>query len=197
MPKFFKKDNNNEEEDPFERWIKRFFSEDPFKSIFEDIRRLMKEILSFSMEWPEIPPELKPVPGKPKIRTYTWGFTVWMGPDGKIHIKEFGNVKPRLRAPPKITTEEFEPLATVYEEDDIVKIVVDLPGATKESIECRCTETEVEVRAEAPELGRKYRKKITLPHPIDPDNVVEKKFVNGVLTLAFKKKSPSGKTIKL
>ena len=183
-----------DEEDPFEKWIKKFFSEDPFRSIFEEINRLMREMFSFSMEFPEFPREIKPAPGKPKV--YTWGFSIYMGPDGKIHVKEFGNVKPRIKAPPKLSTEEFEPLATVYEEDDKIKIVVDLPGAKKESIECRCTETEVEIKAEAPELGRKYRKLIRLPQPVDPDQIVEKKFVNGVLTLAFKKKTSEGKTIK-
>jgi HSP20 family protein len=78
-----------------------------------------------------------------EIGPIVYGYSMTIGPNGKPHVREFGNVKPSassssgggftstgLRANPQITAER-ESLADVNVSDKEVKVVIEMPGEKK------------------------------------------------------------------
>lgn len=163
--------------------IEDFFSKPiVLPRIFEEFDRLMRELARELMAPPEMMEEMRP-----KVKRYTWGFSIVIPPYGPPKITQFGNVKPEISGE-KVEVErkeEFEPLATVYEDDDTINVIVDLPGVDENSIKVDATDDKVIVRAVGED--RKYYKEIRLPKKVNPDSV-QVSFKNGVLELKFKKK---------
>ncbi len=178
------------DEDPFDRFFRDFFgSRSPFEEIFKDIQRIMRRWMRDIEEFDiTIPREFLEDEKFPKKRSYVYGFSMTIGPDGKPIIREFGNVKPTFGG--FVSKEEWEPLSTVIPEKDKIRIIVDLPGAKKESIKIDATSKMVEVSAESED--RKFYKKIDLPEEVDPETA-KAKYNNGVLEIVFGKKSKEEK----
>jgi len=173
----------------FDEFINKIFEdffERPIRipDIFEEFNRIVREFFEDFEEYRReffVPPE-----HKPRIRRYTWGFSIVIPPGGPPRIYRFGNIRPSEKQKGKVVrSEEFEPLASVYEEDGTIKVVVDLPGVSEESIKVNATEDKVMIRAEG--RDRKYYKEIELPSKVDP-NSVQASYRNGILELSFKKK---------
>ncbi len=185
-----KKDDKEKKRRPYrdiDDFISRIFEdffERPFPDIFEEFNRMLRE---FFRDFSEMQKEYFETPeGAPRIRRYTWGFSIVIPPTGPPRIYRFGNIRPSEKERGRIErTEEFEPLASVYEEDGRVKVVVDLPGVDEESIKVDAAEDKVVIRAEG--ADRKYYKEIELPSRVDPKSV-EASYRNGILELSFKKK---------
>lgn len=154
---------------------------------FEQLDRMIREMLEdIFREFPEKPTYEREIPGKGVIRQwgpYVYGFSMTIGPDGKPIIREFGNVKPTYRGAE--VTEVREPLVDIREEDDKLRVYVELPGVEKENIKVDATEKTVTVKVDTPE--RKYYKEIELPREVIPE-AAEAKYKNGILQLTFKKK---------
>ena len=139
-----------------------------------------------------------------------YGFSMRVGPDGKPHIQEFGNVRDprilqRLREelgapgegevkglPPSV----IEPLTDVMEVDDKVIITFELPGVEKKNIDLQATEDSLILEAERD--GRKYFKEVPLPEKVKPDSI-EARYNNGVLEVTLKTaaKRKKGKRIPI
>lgn len=171
------KDKDDERRDPFEEFLEDFFSfgrRSPFESFFKDFNklfeRLHKNMEKFSMEFPE----------DVEKRRHTYGFNVFIGPDGKPEIQEFGNLRPGPSR--KVKKEEYEPSTSTYSEDGKIKVVADLPGAKKENINVNASEKEVEIEAEGQD--RHYHKVVELSQKIIPDSG-KARYENGVLELTF------------
>ena len=165
MEKFF--------EDMFERPLR-------LSDIFEEFDRMIRR---FFGELNEMDKEF--MMGEKKPKRYTWGLTIVIPPTGPPRVFRFGNVKASKEPKGKIEvkrTDEFEPLATVYEEDSKIRVIVDLPGVDEEKINIDATEKKVIVRAEG--ADRKYYKEIELPKKVDPKSV-KASFRNGILELEF------------
>ena len=178
------------DEDPFDRFFRDFFTRrSPFDEIFRDIQRIMRRWMRELEEFDiTIPREFMESDKFPKAKSYVYGFSVTIGPDGKPIIREFGNVKPTSFGP--IEREEWEPISTIVPEKDKIRIIVDLPGAKKETIKIDATPRVVEVRAESDD--RKFYKKIDLPEEVDPESA-KAKYNNGVLEIVFSKKQKEEK----
>jgi len=180
------------DEDPFERFIRRFFgSRSPFEEFFREFNEIMRRFMR-DIEEIEFPLEPRFVTKKGPTKSYVYGFSITIGPDGKPIIKEFGNIKPISSG--VITREEFEPLSTVYTEDDKVRVIVDLPGAKKESIKINASEKDVEVSAEAED--RKYHKRIALPVEVIPESA-RARYNNGILEITFERKEKEKKRTEI
>lgn len=184
------KDKDDRRKSPFDEFFDRFFGfskrspfEDLFREFDEMFKRMQRDIGSFE--------ELSPEEEK---RSYTYGFNVFIGPDGKPKVKEFGNLKPYHRG--MVKKEKYEPSSSTYTEDDSLTVVVDLPGVDKSNIDVNASEEEVEVSAEGED--REYHTTVELPEKVLPDSA-EAKYENGVLTLTFKveKKEEEKKNIKI
>jgi HSP20 family protein len=199
--------------EPFD-WFNRFFGTRPFtrrSNLFEGFDEMRREI---EREFEE---NLRDIEGKvPKdlVKEYVtedgatvreigplvYGSTTTIGPDGKPIVREFGNIRPQMRGSgfsrAKILSER-QPLSEVSTTDKEIKIVVELPGISKEQIKIDAYDNQVEIKTEDPK--RKYHEIIDLPRDADIDNV-KSSFVNGLLEITFNKKStdkPKGKSIRV
>jgi HSP20 family protein len=95
---------------------------------------------------------------------------------------------------PELTAER-EPLADIITTDKEVKVVVEMPGITKENVRVSAYNDSIEISTEGSQ--RKYRKVIELPSEADM-NTARSTFNNGILEILFNKKEPSkGKQIKI
>ena len=122
-----------------------------------------------------------------------------VGPDGKPRVREFGNVK-RSRfgfggmSRPEVTG-EIEPLVDVTTDNNQVKVVVEIPGISKDKIKINVYESTVEVRSEDPQ--RKYHRTIEIPPETDIETA-KSAYNNGILEITFSKKEQvRGKAIKV
>lgn len=186
--------------EPFD-WFNRFFGNRTFgrrNSLFEGFDEMRREM---EREFDENLRDIENKVPKDLIREYVtedgakvreigplvYGSTTTIGPNGKPIVREFGNVKPRMRAgsTPNILSER-QPLSEVSTTDKEVKITVELPGVSKEQIKIDAYDSQVEIKTEDP--NRKYHEVIDLPAEVDIDNV-KSTFVNGLLEITFNKKS--------
>ncbi|WP_069807179.1 archaeal heat shock protein Hsp20 [Vulcanisaeta thermophila] len=166
--------------DDVDRWFKRI------QKYFEELEREMEEEMERIMRGGGFTEEggERKVRGGP--RYYYYGFEISIGPDGKPRIKEFGNVRPRGEKP--IVEEDIEPLTDVIEEEDSIKVIMDMPGVEKDKISVRVSEDGRKVIISARDTDRRYYKEVELPAEVDPTQS-KATYRNGVLTVELKKKT--------
>ncbi|MGH9972501.1 MAG: archaeal heat shock protein Hsp20 [Nitrososphaeraceae archaeon] len=135
-----------------------------------------------------------------EVGPIVYGYSMTVGPDGKPRVREFGNLKSPMRSGflgvPMISSER-EPMSDVTETDKEVKVVVELPGVSKENIKINAYENKVEVKTE--DTKRKYHEVIEIPLYVDIETA-KSNYNNGILEITFKKKDaakPKGKEIKI
>ncbi len=125
-----------------------------------------------------------------------------IGPDGKPKVREFGNVKPSRRygfrgiSSPEISG-EIEPLIDVTTTDKEVRVVVEMPGISRDKIKINVYDNTVEVKNEDPQ--RKYHRSFEIPVETDIETA-RSSYNNGILEITFNKKEQAkskGKTIKV
>jgi HSP20 family protein len=183
--------------DEYWRRRRRFWSEDFFDidRIFEDLMRFMREFeRRFYEEMREFKPE-KPDRFERIEGPFVYGFSITIGPDGKPIIQEFGNVR-KIRGKPSIV-EEREPLVDVFESENEVSVVAELPGVEKDKVDVKVTEDGKTLIISASNEKRKYYKEIELPARVDPSSA-KASYKNGVLEVKLKKIGKGeGKGVKI
>jgi HSP20 family protein len=158
-------------------WIRR---RGPFGALWGDMLRDFGEFDEYlNKMWDEIQKD-------PNARTWYYGYQVNIGPDGKPHVKEFGNVMPRGG---QMQLGVREPLVdvSVDEKEGTVKVVVEMPGADKESMKVNATEEHAAITAN--NSGKPYSAEVPLSVNVDP-NTADASYTNGILQVIFKKKGP-------
>ncbi len=175
----------------WESWWRR---RSPFSRIFEEMERMMRELdemfsRSFEELEREVPRNL--IRERKTDRGYirevgpiVYGYSITIGPDGKPIVREFGNIKPGRRPEIVEVTETRELLVDVYEEEDVVKVVAEVPGVEKKDINLNATERKLIISVDNPE--RKYYKEVDLPVEVDPQSA-KATYKNGVLEVVLKK----------
>ena len=112
-----------------------------------------------------------------------YGFSIKTGFGGKPTVEPFGNVKKTAKGP--TVSEEREPIVDIFDEKEEVRIIVEVPGVTEESIK---TEIKGDVLTlEAKDSDRKYYKEVVLPKNVDA-GTLKSKYKNGVLEIRIEKK---------
>ena len=143
-----------------------------------------------------------------EVGPIVYGYSMTIGPDGKPHVREFGNVKSSgsrsaknigqyIGAKPQISAER-EPLSDLTTTDKEVKVVLEMPGIKKEDIKINAYDEKVEIKT-AENAQRKYHKVIDLPKQADIETA-KSTYNNGILEVTFDKKKenkPKGKEIKI
>jgi HSP20 family protein len=134
-----------------------------------------------------------------EVGPLVYGYSMSVGPDGKPRVREFGNVK-RSRlgfggiSRPEVTG-EIEPLVDVTTTDKEIKVIVEMPGISKDKIKINAYNNTVEVRSEDPQ--KKYHRTVEVPADTDIETA-KSSYNNGILEITFKKKDQTkGKTIKV
>ncbi|MEM4389038.1 MAG: archaeal heat shock protein Hsp20 [Candidatus Micrarchaeia archaeon] len=163
--------------------------EDEFERIRQEMERMMEGMFRFG-EFPEEKEEEGPK-GEKIIRRgpFIYGFSMRVGPDGKPQFQEFGNVRPMIRAVTggEAVPGEMEPLVDVIQEKDVVTVIAELPGVSKEDIHLKATEDKLSIKVDTPE--RKYNKTIHLPVKVKPETA-KATYKNGVLDVKIQRKEP-------
>ncbi len=159
-------------------WSRRYRSifdwfDEVFRSIEEEIAAIERELMELIRS------------GKVEIRgPYIYGFRIVIGPDGRPIIEEFGNVKRRFGRTEIL--EAREPLVDVFEDEDKVTVIVELPGVDKDKIKVRIKDNKLIIKASN---GQKYYKEVELPAKVKPETA-KAKFKNGVLEITIEKEKP-------
>lgn len=201
-------------------WFNRFFRgragggqgffgfPDIFKG-FDEMRREMERGFedTFRNIESKVPKDLVKeyeTPSGGKVREYgpfVYGYSMTIGPDGKPKVREFGNVKSpfssRGFSTRPLISSERQPLADVTTTDKEVKVVVEIPGVSKENIKINVYDSSVEVTTTGTE--RKYHEVVEIPPETDIETATST-YNNGILEIIFKKKEqskPKGKQIKI
>ena len=123
----------------------------------------------------------------------TYGYTMYQGPDGIPHVREFGNAinefSPRLQS-------VRDPFTDVTRQGNEVFVTVELPGVNKEDIvlEGNGTSLKVSVDTEA----KKFDKTIALPCEVKEDTA-RAEYNNGILEIRMDVKDavPNGRRIQI
>ncbi|MCC6034660.1 MAG: Hsp20/alpha crystallin family protein [Desulfurococcaceae archaeon] len=179
------------------RYWDEWFGFDEIEKMFEDMERFLREFMRRAMGefTPEAFREMEKELEKKGVKSYVYGFSITIGPDGRPIIREFGNVPRRIRGKPTIV-EEREPLVDVFETNGEVVVVAEMPGVEKEKIDVKVTEDGKTLIISASNEDRKYYKEVDLPAKVDPSSA-KATYKNGVLEVKLKKVGKEGKGIKI
>jgi len=155
------------------------------KSIFDIIDEMMNEFMKeFTSDFVDIEKELEDMAKRGYIKgPYVYGVRVTIGPDGVPRVEEFGNVKREGDKP--IVTNEIEPLVDVFEDNEEIIVVAEVPGVSKEDIELKVKPKQLIIKAKSKD--RKYFKTIDLPKEVIPEKA-KASYKNGVLEVRLKVK---------
>ena len=181
---------------------------------FEEMRREMERMFEEQFKGFEsaVPKDLvreyeTPEGGKVReVGPIVYGYSMTIGPDGKPRVREFGNV----RSPSSLSgggvgssftrpliSSEREPLADVTTSSTEVKVVLEMPGVSKDKIKISAYDNSVEIKSDDPQ--RKYHEVIDLPPEADIETA-KSNYRNGILEITFKKKEQTkakGKQINI
>jgi HSP20 family protein len=185
------------------RWFRKNFG--PFGGSwrFEDIERMFNEmqyymtrqVKEMSQRAPKKLIRERILPDGNRVKQFgpfVYGYSITVGPDGKLHIREFGNLKTKTKRGKSYLdiSERREPLVDVLVTNDEVQLILELPGVEKKDIQLRGTNKEVMVSVNTPK--RRYFKTLELPVRVNP-KTAKSKYKNGVLEVTFKKSERDSK----
>jgi HSP20 family protein len=168
------------------RWAFPFTSdifdefEEQFRRTQQYMNRVFREAMSGKLPSPE------------KGGPYVYGWSLRVGPDGKPHFQEFGNVPRTGSAPQQL--ESREPLVDVIEGKNTISVTAEVPGVDKKDIDLEITENTLIIKVDKDK--RKYYKEVELPCEVDA-NSAKASYQNGVLDIELKKAKPKKKGKKI
>jgi HSP20 family protein len=125
---------------------------------------------------------------------YYYGYQITVGPDGKPHVREFGNIRPSakglieqagVRAPLVDTA--------INEKQNTLRVTAEMPGVNKEDIKVNVSDRYVTIHAEKGD--KKYHTDIPVDVELDDSSSSAKAtYTNGILELSIKiKQAPKEK----
>jgi HSP20 family protein len=123
-----------------------------------------------------------------QTQPYFYGYQITVGPEGKPHIREFGNVRPSQKG--LIEQSEIrQPLVdtSINEKENTLVITAEMPGITKEDVKVTMEEGLVTIHAE--KGNKKYHTELPVDNELDADST-KASYINGVLELKIQFKEP-------
>lgn len=115
----------------------------------------------------------------PKGLRAVYGFSVRAGGEGRPTIQPFGNVREEKGKGP-VVDEVREPMADLFDEEDHLLVVAELPGVDESGTKYELKEDVLIISAESEE--RKYYKELLLPAPVDAARI-SASCKNGILEI--------------
>lgn len=111
-----------------------------------------------------------------------YGFSMRAGADGRPVVQEFGNVPRNGNVP--LDTGCREPLTDIVEEKHQIKVIMELPGLDRESIDLRSEGKELNISVDTER--KRFCKRLELPCQVQTDSA-SAEYRNGVLTVVMDK----------
>jgi len=111
-----------------------------------------------------------------------YGFTINTAGGGSPKVETFGNIKKTPEGPR--VDEEREPITDVFDEENEMVIIAEMPGIEQEDIKIELKEDILGISAVS--KSRTYRKELLLPSKALLQDL-NQKFTNGILEIRIKK----------
>jgi HSP20 family protein len=128
--------------------------------------------------------EIVPSDATSSNRRYYYGYQVTVGPDGKPHIREFGNVRPSAKGVVEQAGMRAPLVDTALDEkQNTWRFTAEMPGLNKEDIKLNISDGSVTVHAEKGD--KKYHTDIPVDAALDGASA-KATYTNGVLELKIK-----------
>lgn len=125
--------------------------------------------------------------GRPPVKG-VYGFSVKLGPGGnEPRVEPFGNVRRDRAGSVSVSDEEREPLIDIFDEDDRLLIVAEMPGVEPEDLKVDLEGQTLTLSAERDR--HKYRKSIEVPEGIERDQL-SVTCRNGIIEVSCAKPAP-------
>jgi len=159
-------------------WWRRRKKKSPwFNEIYEELERLGDMIDETMQKAFENSSENSPV-----RRNHIQGFSIKIGPDGKPKIRPLNSRQPQ---PDKIEiTDDLEPLVDIIDEEEMLVVLVALPGVNREDIDLRVTENCLTVTVDTDDF--EWYDELNLPTKVKP-KLASASYKNGVLEVRLEK----------
>lgn len=122
----------------------------------------------------------------------TYGYTMYQGPDGVPHVREFGNAVGEYS--PRTLGTAREPFTDVTRVGDEISVVVELPGVNKEDIVLEGGRNFISVSVDTE--GKKFSKTVALPCDAETDSA-QAEYNNGILEIRVKAADPVPETQRI
>lgn len=155
-----------------------------FGNLFKGIGNFIDLISDMAEKGQEFAQETKEFRGKGPLKDLkgVYGFSVKMGIGGQPTVEPFGNVRSTPTGPK--VDETTEPIVDVFEEDEEILVVAEMPGVDEENINVESKGDVLVISAEGER--RKYRKEVLLPSRVKGEET-SRSHRNGILELRLKK----------
>jgi HSP20 family protein len=173
--------------DWFRRFDSQYFADDLFTD-FEEVEREVEDIF-MDINAPKeimVDYETQEDIGVGEFSSFVYGYSMTVELDDKPHVSSKSSKKRKVVSKynrPQITSER-EPLAEINIYDKEVKVILEIPGVSKEHIKIQAYKNSVEVFTDHPQ--RKYQV-IDIPRVADI-KTIRSTYKNGILEIVFKKK---------
>jgi HSP20 family protein len=107
-------------------------------------------------------------PGKQLRGIYGFTVKVGLGDEG-TRIEPFGNIRRDIKSGRAEVQEVREPMVDVFEEDDHLLVLAELPGIGKEDVRIDLKDDVLTISAERGD--KKYRKEVLLPRSVSKEKL--------------------------
>lgn len=119
---------------------------------------------------------------KPVRGVYGFSIKTGLGEEG-VKVEPFGNVHKDSRSGKTVVDEVHEPLVDVFEEQDHVSVVAEMPGIGADDVQLELKDDILSISAAR---GiKKYRKEVLLPRSFKPEQMSHS-CRNGILEVTFR-----------
>ncbi len=154
--------------------------------LFKGLGNLVDLVSEMSEKGEQIKERTQEFSGKGPFKDVNgvYGFSIKMGASGKPEVNSFGNVKKSQNGP--VVDEVREPMVDIFEEDDEIQIIAEMPGVAKNQIKLELNGDVMMISAQ--NNKRKYQKELLLPTPVKEQTVVYS-YKNGILEVKLAKNS--------
>lgn len=169
--------------------------EDDWDEFYRMAREIFYRLLNeFLRDFNEIFGDSMENPGSSRL----YGFKIEIGPDGIPKIYRLGNEDSEHKEPRIVVVSDepdaAEPLTDVYDEDNSIRVVVELPGVSEQDIAVTPIDDK-HILLEALGSYKRYRKMIELPTEIDAESI-RYSYRNGLLEIVASKKQNQEKLVR-
>ena len=111
-----------------------------------------------------------------------YGVSVRRGVGGIPRVQSFGNIRRTERGP--VVDEVREPLVDVFDEDDVLLVIAELPGVEEKDVQIEVHDGLLKLSTTT--KRRRYAKELPLPCPVE-ESTMESAYKNGVLEIRLRK----------